>query len=671
MGGTKILPPLQYILSRPFDPKYPRTIFLLTDGDVEDVDQILSYVKKNIGDSRIFTFGLGMDAGRKLVSGLAKAGRGKAEFIPSGTRPESKIAKQLSFAMQPVLRNVSVEWGDLKVVSTPKTVDFLFGGDRAIFYGLVEKYTENISYTVTLSAYVGDKKLNFPVHVEVANWSEGQVVHRLAVRSLVREVEKKKREADVEELTELAVRFGIASKLTSLVAVEERDEVMEATLIPVQVKSAQEQYRAEVSVKAQQVEESNMRGRVNKMERENLAQQRLEVPARPVPTKMAPGPGRGRTTSDKPSSIGTSLSGPSHNYAPPTPQMLDLGIVDFDGASPPPATSPQMFSFGAASPPPASSPQMFSFGAPASSRSSRIQEMADEDEQEEGVTYDSLLPEKQDDFGAFQSLNEMCLSEEKNRVSDDLLVESDSLAKKSRSFYASPQKKGGGFLSSIGNTISNAFSNLVDSKSQILPAEMKEERKEKSVSRRKSKKEESKKCKESFKEKAKLDNSCQDDTESMSVQTNSNYMISFDDPSLPSPPRGKNLSSSSVSAPLVQVNSTMREVDIIIQFQGFSGGWAPSSELLEHLTCKGKKLTATDFQESLPQALKHLPQQKATELWLTVFVSVFLETKFEAEKSEWNLIVQKATRHVKKLLKENELEESTLQDLIRHAKELF
>ena len=34
MGGTKILPALKFVLENPVDPKYPRQVFLLTDGGI-------------------------------------------------------------------------------------------------------------------------------------------------------------------------------------------------------------------------------------------------------------------------------------------------------------------------------------------------------------------------------------------------------------------------------------------------------------------------------------------------------------------------------------------------------------------------------------------------------------------------------------------------------------
>jgi hypothetical protein len=47
--GTDILPPLLAILAKPSHPKFPRQIFILTDGEVNDTEKVISMAKKNIG----------------------------------------------------------------------------------------------------------------------------------------------------------------------------------------------------------------------------------------------------------------------------------------------------------------------------------------------------------------------------------------------------------------------------------------------------------------------------------------------------------------------------------------------------------------------------------------------------------------------------------------------
>src|SRR5690606_9825868 len=110
LAGTDILPPLQRILGQPANPDYPRQIFVLTDGEVNNTPQVIEYVSKNCGSTRVFTFGIGSEASPELVCGLAKAGRGEAEFIVSGAsegnRLEAKVLRQLRRALQPVIKKV-------------------------------------------------------------------------------------------------------------------------------------------------------------------------------------------------------------------------------------------------------------------------------------------------------------------------------------------------------------------------------------------------------------------------------------------------------------------------------------------------------------------------------------------------------------------------------------
>ena len=47
--GTQLLPPLQAILTKATHPKFPRQIFILTDGEVNNTEEVIAMTKKNIG----------------------------------------------------------------------------------------------------------------------------------------------------------------------------------------------------------------------------------------------------------------------------------------------------------------------------------------------------------------------------------------------------------------------------------------------------------------------------------------------------------------------------------------------------------------------------------------------------------------------------------------------
>ena len=81
MGGTNIGGPLEAILKKPLKKGYPRQVFILTDGAVNNTELIIQIVKQNIKYSRVHTIGVGNGASPALIQGCAESGKGKYIFI--------------------------------------------------------------------------------------------------------------------------------------------------------------------------------------------------------------------------------------------------------------------------------------------------------------------------------------------------------------------------------------------------------------------------------------------------------------------------------------------------------------------------------------------------------------------------------------------------------------
>nr|XP_010310726.1 PREDICTED: von Willebrand factor A domain-containing protein 5B1 [Balearica regulorum gibbericeps] len=140
MGGTNILSPLKWVIRQPIHRGHPRLLFLLTDGAVSNTGKVLELLRNYSCSTRCYSFGIGPNACKRLVQGLAAVSRGIAEFLAEGERLQPKMIKSLKKAMAPVLSDVSVEWvfpESTEVLVSPISTSCLFPGDHLVGYSII------------------------------------------------------------------------------------------------------------------------------------------------------------------------------------------------------------------------------------------------------------------------------------------------------------------------------------------------------------------------------------------------------------------------------------------------------------------------------------------------------------------------------------------------------
>jgi len=108
LGGTELLRPLGAILADKPTVGFSRQIFLLTDGEVSDRDDCIEVARTQSSSTRIFTFGIGREVDRSLVTEIAKASNGRSEFVDAGNMQEA-VMRQMNFAMKPCLSEVKID----------------------------------------------------------------------------------------------------------------------------------------------------------------------------------------------------------------------------------------------------------------------------------------------------------------------------------------------------------------------------------------------------------------------------------------------------------------------------------------------------------------------------------------------------------------------------------
>ncbi|EDO45203.1 predicted protein, partial [Nematostella vectensis] len=247
LGGTEILEPLKYVFSQPVIKGSPRQVFLMTDGEVGNTQQVITLVKKNSTHARCFTFGIGQGASTALIKGVARAGQGTAEFITSSHQMQAKVVKTLRNALQPSMEDIKVTWDlphgwDSQTI--PKNLpQALFSGNRIIVYGLLSKQgggrDEELQGKATLQATTRDNTSNMrTITHEVAfklelKESDGcSMMHRVAAKRFIQEQQDAMGEDASSWSDDLKAKViniskaaNVVSKVTSFVAVDSESHV--------------------------------------------------------------------------------------------------------------------------------------------------------------------------------------------------------------------------------------------------------------------------------------------------------------------------------------------------------------------------------------------------------------------------------------------------------------
>ena len=239
LGGTEILPALEFVLAHASGRERPLQLVVLTDGQVTNTDEVLACATRHANHSRIFTFGIGHGASHHLVRGLARAGRGLAEFIAPGERLEATVLRQFARLLSPAFTQVRLEWTGVAARTTPAAPPPIFGGEVWRAYAWLTPSDANAwsAGQVTLHATSDHGAHAWTLAVDPSRIVSGRTVGTLAARARIRELEEgelfgrskgsrqRERTASREtaEIIRLSTEYGLASRETSLVAVEHRD----------------------------------------------------------------------------------------------------------------------------------------------------------------------------------------------------------------------------------------------------------------------------------------------------------------------------------------------------------------------------------------------------------------------------------------------------------------
>jgi Ca-activated chloride channel family protein len=252
-GGTEMLEGVHVALNFPHDSSRLRFVCFLTDGYIGNETEIFRAVQKELGSSRIFSFGIGSSVNRYLLAGLASIGKGAATFL--GPHDDAAEIMETFFdrISHPALTDVRIDWGNLSPLETyPRRLPDLFTGRPILVTG---RFAAQRPEAIAVTGKMGGDSVGIEVPI-LSNVEEAKLLPQLWARMKIAALEEESAfrhgGSVVNEIKTTALDYNLTSPYTAFAAVDatQRTAGGNSVAVPVAV-PVPEGVDSETSIKEQ------------------------------------------------------------------------------------------------------------------------------------------------------------------------------------------------------------------------------------------------------------------------------------------------------------------------------------------------------------------------------------------------------------------------------------
>lgn len=221
MGGNNEYGPLAWIFNTV--PEYPRNVFLISDGGVDEADRLYNICRSNVHNSRLHAFGIGNGAEADIIRNLAKAGRGVSELVVEGESFQNKVINVLKKSIVPALSNWRITT-DTDAIFAPSAshVPNLYAGESFALYALFNEAEVPESITMTCLNTKSLEEETYTVAIREDDEEPGDAVPKLWARQRLNHLEhllKVDNQTDYKsEIQKISLEYQIPSSQTAFIA---------------------------------------------------------------------------------------------------------------------------------------------------------------------------------------------------------------------------------------------------------------------------------------------------------------------------------------------------------------------------------------------------------------------------------------------------------------------
>lgn len=219
-GGTEMALALNLALNGRENPGRVRQVVFLTDGAVGNEDGLFKLIQDQLGDSRLFTVGIGSAPNSHFMGKAAQSGRGTYTYIGKVEEVKEKMGQLFAKLESPVLKGIEIAWpAGSQVDAWPKRVPDLYLGEPIVVSAALDKLEGALRITGLRGEVAWQATL--PLGEMRAGKGMGVLWARAKIASLIDSLRDGAKEDEVREaVVDVALAHHLVSKYTSLVAVD-------------------------------------------------------------------------------------------------------------------------------------------------------------------------------------------------------------------------------------------------------------------------------------------------------------------------------------------------------------------------------------------------------------------------------------------------------------------
>jgi Ca-activated chloride channel family protein len=219
-GGTEMASALRLALDGSDGGARVRQVVFLTDGAVGNEEAIFRLIRERLGDTRLFTIGIGSAPNSHFMSKAAQLGRGTFTYIGRIDEVQAKMGELFAKLESPVLKGLEVRWPQgVKAETWPARIPDLYAGEPVVIVAALDRLEGEVHVGGMRDALSWEARV--PLALNGSRSGMGSLWARGKVDALIDSIREGAPEEEVRaQVIELATAHRLVTKYTSFVAVD-------------------------------------------------------------------------------------------------------------------------------------------------------------------------------------------------------------------------------------------------------------------------------------------------------------------------------------------------------------------------------------------------------------------------------------------------------------------